>query len=229
VPKVKGGANASPRRVGRGATARDRRLARLLHDLESICFHEGFLHLTVNNIAKRLHCSKSTLYQLAPTQRELFDLVAKRFLKGIQVRGRFAAEQAGDWNTALRALLGAAVDATRDVDYAFLRDLRQLPSTRRLVIEHQRRRVTDVERLLVAGTRDGAFCDLNPRLTAELMLAALRRLVEPNVIPSAGLSVADAIDVADRLFEYGLLPRRKTNGAPRRGMRPKLNEVWPDP
>jgi hypothetical protein len=41
--------------------------------------------------------------------------------------------------------------------------------------------------------------------------------------------VADATDVADRLFEYGLLPRRKTNGAPRRGMRPKLNEVWRDP
>jgi AcrR family transcriptional regulator len=91
-------ANASPRRVGCRATARDRRLAtRLLSDLESICLQEAFLHLKVNDIAERRRCSKSTVYHLAPTQWELFELVAKRFLKGIRVRGRFAAEQAGDW------------------------------------------------------------------------------------------------------------------------------------
>ena len=56
------------------------RLERLLEELEHVFLHDGFLHFRTEELARRLHCSKRALYQIAPSREELFELVVERWL-----------------------------------------------------------------------------------------------------------------------------------------------------
>ncbi|MFD6073446.1 TetR/AcrR family transcriptional regulator, partial [Amycolatopsis lurida] len=49
----------------RQPTARQRAL---LSELEAVFLAEGFSQFTLDDLAARLHCSKSTLYALAPSK-----------------------------------------------------------------------------------------------------------------------------------------------------------------
>src|SRR5512142_1001170 len=62
----------------------------LLGELERIILDEGFRRLTVESLAKRLQCSRRTLYELAPSKDELVLLVLDRLLRRM---GHKAMEQ----------------------------------------------------------------------------------------------------------------------------------------
>src|SRR5947209_7065132 len=62
----------------RRATATDRQ-ENLLAQVAEIFFHEGFTATSMDQLAERLHCSKSTLYSLASSKEALVVRVTKRF------------------------------------------------------------------------------------------------------------------------------------------------------
>ena len=183
------------------------RTARLLEDLTSLFLVEGFLHLTTDDIAKRLRCSKTTLYQIAPSREQLFGVVVDRYLGKIREDGLASARKSKEAPRAMVELLGAGVTAAREASWEFVRDMRLHPASRRRLDHHQRSRVADLERLIEAGIRRGAFQGFHPRMVAELILALIGRVFEPDLLASVGLSLGEAYDEAYRLVEYGLLPR----------------------
>jgi AcrR family transcriptional regulator len=185
------------------------RRTRLFDDLTTLFLAEGFLHLTTGEIARRLRCSKTTLYQIAPTREEIYAAVVDRYLDGIRADGRVASRAADDFPSALVSLLRAGVTGARGASWEFVRDMRRHPASRRRLDQHQRRRVADVERLVEAGMRKGAFQGFHPRLVAEVILTLIAKIFEPELLASVGLSLAEAYDEAYRMVEYGLLPRTR--------------------
>lgn len=183
------------------------RSARLFDDLLGLFLAEGFLHLTTDEIARRLRCSKTTLYQIAPSREEIYAAVVDRYLERVRDDGVAAVKAAADFPSAMIGLLGAGVSAAREASWEFVRDMRRHPASRRRLDLHQRRRVADLERLVDAGIREGAFQGFHPRMVAELILALIGRVFEPDLLASVGLSLAEAYDEAYRIVEYGLIPR----------------------
>ncbi|MBI2963852.1 MAG: TetR/AcrR family transcriptional regulator [Deltaproteobacteria bacterium] len=197
------------------------RAAGLFADLTALFLAEGFLHLTTDEIARRLRCSKTTLYALGPSREALRGTVVQRYLDRVRADGVAAATQAADWTSALIGLLGAGAAAAREASWEFVRDIRLHPASQRLLLRHQRQRVTDLERLLEAGMRQGAFRGLHPRLVAELLLTMIGKVFEPQLLTDVGLSLGEAYDEAYRMVEFGLIPRQPALGsvagsAPRR-------------
>jgi AcrR family transcriptional regulator len=68
--------------------AKSPRLQRIVEKLETLFFKEGFLHIHTEELAHRLHCSKQTLYTLAQSRDELFEVILERFLSGIRNQAR---------------------------------------------------------------------------------------------------------------------------------------------
>src|SRR3954453_9782048 len=62
-------------------TARTRRRAELLDELVALVLAEGFAAFTLDELARRLRCSKSTLYGLAASKEQLVVAVVKRFFR----------------------------------------------------------------------------------------------------------------------------------------------------
>src|SRR5688572_58767 len=80
--------------AGRAHTSRHEEL---LDGLEELLIAEGFRTLTLADLSDRLHCSRRTLYELAPTKDDLVALVVSRFLDRNYARG---VEAMGHHHTA---------------------------------------------------------------------------------------------------------------------------------
>ena len=189
------------------------RLQRIIDNLEAILLEEGFLQFRTEDLARRLRCSKQTLYALAPSREELFELIIERLFSRIREQGRVAAEQAPDWISAVAAYLDVAVQAVRGASAQFVRDLARFDPGRRRLKRHQRLRIAGLEAIVAAGAREGAFAEIHSKLVADFMIHAVARMSDPDVLASCGLTMSQAYAELYQLFIYGLI--RGSGGARR--------------
>jgi AcrR family transcriptional regulator len=191
----------SPHRPAR-PSARGRQL---LDGLEEIILREGFRRVRIGELAARLHCSRQTLYQLAASKEELVLLVVDRVLRRIRRMGTDAASARRDVRDRIVALVEPGVSELRQASSLFLADVASFPPTKRLLEQHQRARREELQRLLEEGIRVRAFRGIDSRLAAEVIMAAVQRVMDSNFLVDVGLSAGDAIRGAEDLLLHGLL------------------------
>src|SRR5207237_56077 len=146
---------------------------------------EGFLHLSTDDIARRLRCSKATLYRLAKSHEELFELVIERWLARLRDAGWRDIEAARDWPSRLTSYLSSTIESqTSGVSFEFLRDLNAFPAGHRKLMEQLQLRVQILEAIIVGGIEAGQFQPVDPRLAADVILTTIRRTLEPEFLAS---------------------------------------------
>jgi AcrR family transcriptional regulator len=100
------------------APRRSARRAAILDGLTGLFLAEGFLDFTVEDLAERLQCSKSTLYAVAPSKEQLITAVVRSFFRAAaeRVEARLALEtdpviRIGTYLEAISAELAPASSA----------------------------------------------------------------------------------------------------------------------
>lgn len=103
---------------------RSTRRDQLLEALVELFLAEGFRDLQVADIAARLHCSKSTLYAIAPSKEQLVAAVVRAFFRRStdRVEARVAAVEGGQAEQ-IRVYLGSIADELEPGSPAFFADL----------------------------------------------------------------------------------------------------------
>jgi len=106
-----------------GDAALTRRQAELLDHLEELFLTEGFARFTLEDLAVRLHCSKSTLYALAGSKEQLSLRVIRHFFR--KATAAVEAQTVTESDPALRvtAYLSAVARALAPAGPAFHGDL----------------------------------------------------------------------------------------------------------
>src|SRR3954452_781654 len=104
------------------ATRSRARREELLDELVTLVLAEGFAAFTLDELARRLRCSKSTLYDLAASKEQLVVAGVKRFFQrataGVEERGAVpAAHRAG-----ISAYLLAVAEQLQPASPAFFAD-----------------------------------------------------------------------------------------------------------
>ena len=190
------------------ATTRRRRSTRqeeLLDALEAIVLREGFGGLTVGDLAKRLRCSRSTLYALAPSKEELFLTLEERLLSRVQANAQVCSERETDPTKRLMGYIAGAIESVRDVGTAYLAEVSAYAPARQLLAEFQRTTIGHLRGLIEAGIADGAFHALDARIAAEVLDAAVSRIQDPRVLAEIGLTASEALEHVSQLITQGLL------------------------
>jgi AcrR family transcriptional regulator len=185
--------------------AKSHRLQSIVADLGAIMFKEGFLHLHTEELAHRLHCSKQTLYTLASSRDELFDLIVERFLAGIRDDAQHAAANASERVMALTGCLDAIKHAVGKVSVRFAEDLLESPQGQRRLREHEELLAVMIANLISAGVQEGAFKAVHPRLTAEVLIRAVTRIVQPAFLSQSALTLSQAFGELHKMYLHGLL------------------------
>ena len=195
-----------------------------LRALEDIFLREGFRRVTVGALASRLRCSRRTLYEIAPTKKELFLSVLDRFLCRIRERGAEAARTTPDLAERIGAYLEPGIEETRRATRLFTADIASFPAASRLMETHQRSRMQGLRDIIAEGVRGGLFRGFDPHLVAEVFAFAYRRSTQPDFLAETNLSMNEAFRELSRLLRHGLLhpegsgqPGRRTAS---RGNRP---------
>lgn len=192
-----------------GATSNRKSSAaeRRLDQLEQVFRREGFRHLSVSDMAAKLHCSKRSLYELAPSKQALIELVLKRRFAKIRQAGWDAAALHSTPTDRTWAFLEVGTNALVEMGDRLLVDIERDPAASQIFSEHQRRRADGIRAMIEEGVREGYFTGYHPHLVAEVIMISFRRMRDPAFLQELGISLADAWDELTRLIQNGLFPR----------------------
>lgn len=179
---------------------------------------EGISALSVAQMAARLRCSRSRLYELAPSKEALLHLAAQAHFEQMLREGFEAASRESDPARAIAAYLRVGVTSTVALSPEFLRDLESSAEGREIFDHYQLARAEGVRRILEDGIQRGHFTAHNQLVATEVLLGAALRLRRPAFLAEAGLTISQAFEEAYALILGGLLApsRRSKAAAPRK-------------
>lgn len=168
------------------------RQTQLRDALVDLVLAQGFSHLTMDQFAARLNCSKRTLYALASSKEQLAVLAVRHFFRRATeqvetaiARTRAPAKRVTRYLEAVAEALRPATRAFRD-DIADFRPATEIYEQNTLAAAHR------VRELIDEGTRAGAFRRVHAALVGEVVTATMRRITSGEIAAATGLSDAEA-------------------------------------
>ncbi|GAA4129531.1 TetR/AcrR family transcriptional regulator [Nocardioides fonticola] len=146
--------------VSSGPTRRGAaRRAELLDGLIEVMLREGFAGLSLDDLAARLQCSKSTLYAVAASKEQLIAAAVREFFRRAteRVEARAAAEP--DATERIRAYLDAIAAELAPATPTFLADVDAFAPTREIYDRNTSAAAARVADLVAAAARPGRPVD----------------------------------------------------------------------
>lgn len=189
--------------VRRGAARREE----LFDALVTLLLGEGFAHLTLDDIAARLHCSKRTLYALAGSKEQLVRAAVVHFFRG--ATERVEAALAGRTAPAERvgAYLRAVATELAPASARFFDDVAAFAPAAEVYERNTRAAAARVQQLVADGVTAGAFRDVHTGFVADVVTAVMVRIQQRQVAASTGLDDAEAYSRLAELLLHGLATR----------------------
>lgn len=169
-----------------------RRRTELFDALVALFLTHGFADLTLDEIAGRLRCSKSTLYTLAGSKEQLVQAATVHFFRAATaaVEARVAAVTGPrERIAAYLAAVGGALDPASD---EFMADLDAFAPTRAIYEKNTRIAARRVQELIAEGVATGEFRDVHAAFAADLVAAVMVRIQRRVVRDNTGLDDAAA-------------------------------------
>jgi AcrR family transcriptional regulator len=192
------------------------RQSEILDTLQALFLEEGYRHLTIGDLVDRLHCSRRTLYSLAPSKEELVLVVISRLLNKMGIEARATALAFDDPGDAIAAYLHTAITTFEPATAAFTEDLESYLPTKHLYDHHLLIALRVLRELIENGIDAGIFHPFHPALIAEILDACVERIRRPAVLERAGVSSSEAIAEFSEFIRHGLMRGSGTGGGLKR-------------
>jgi AcrR family transcriptional regulator len=167
--------------------------------LVELVLAQGFSHLTMDDFAAQLGCSKRTLYALARSKEQLATLAVRDFFRRATAqveatiaRTRLPARRVTRYLEAVAETLAPASRAFRD-------DVAEFAPAREIYESNTVAAAQRVRQLIDEGAVAGAFRNVPTPFVAEVVTATMRRITSGEVQRSTGLSDAEAYAELARL------------------------------
>lgn len=180
------------------------RRAELLDRLRDLFLAEGFARFTLDDLAARLRCSKSTLYTLASSKEQLAVRVVGHYFKG--ATARIEAEVAGvvDLRLRMSAYLAAAAESLRPASREFIRDMADNAATRATYEANARAAADQIRSYIGEGVRAGVFREVHAAFVAEMVSRTIVGIQRGEFGERTGLSDAEAFAALSQFLVGGL-------------------------
>src|SRR5215207_7675320 len=181
-----------------------RRQAELLDQLEALFLTEGFARFTLEDLAVRLHCSKSTLYALAGSKEQLAQRVIKHFFRKATDAVEASTITVDDPGLRVTAYLTAVAAALAPAGPAFHRDLDSFGPGREVYERNTAMAAGRVRELISDGVAQGRFREVHPALVADTVTTLMFRIGRGETARATGLDDATAYRELAALLLHGI-------------------------
>ena len=180
------------------------RLCRVLDEAEELFAQEGFLHFSTDEIARRLRCSKRTLYAVAPGREKFFEAVILQRVTKNRDAQLAAIRNAPSVQAAVQECIRTTVEHTQKLSLHFLRDVMLFPAGRGAVDKWRAGIADELERLIERGISEGLLRRIDPRVAAEALLTSVLRMCEPDFSANSHTTTTEAMRQVYEIFWAGL-------------------------
>ncbi|MEU4837650.1 TetR/AcrR family transcriptional regulator [Nocardia testacea] len=164
----------------------------LFDSLVALFLAEGFAHLTLDAIAARLKCSKSTLYTLAGSKEQLVTAATVHFFKRATERVEATVAATTGPRERIAAYLAAVGDALAGASDRFMADLDAFAPAREVYERNTRIAAGRVQELITDGVTSGDFRGVHAAFAADLVATMMVRIQQGGVRTVTGLDDASA-------------------------------------
>jgi len=185
------------------------RVERLLDEAEALFIQEGFMHLSTDDLARLLHCSKRTLYTIARGREKFFATVMTRRLSRIEREQIAKVEAAPTVDAAILVCVESMVETLESISAIYLRDLMRFPPGERAVKRTITQMTDALTKVIERGERENVFRKIAPRVAAEALLTSVRRMIDPEFLATSRVTSADAVRQVYQIFWFGLQANQK--------------------
>ncbi|MEE2032148.1 TetR/AcrR family transcriptional regulator [Rhodococcus chondri] len=189
------------RAVNRRTTARQ---AQLFDQLVTLFLDEGFAHLTLDDIAARLRCSKSTLYALAENKDRLVHAVTVHFFRGATERVEADLARSRSSEARIRTYLEAVGRQLEPASARFMEDIAGTAAAREVYERNTRLAADRVRTLIDEGVAAGELREVHAAFVADVVAAIMVRIQQRQVARATGLADAQAYRELAALLNHGL-------------------------
>ena len=189
---------ASP--VRRGAARRDE----LSDALVALLLAEGFAHLTLDDVAARLRCSKRTLYGLASSKEQLVTAAVVRFFRAATTHVEAAVAARGEPPERLAAYLRAVAAELAPASAAFFEDVASFAPAAEIYQRNTRAAARRVREIIGEGVASGDFGDVHVGFAAEVVASTMEAIQARRIAGATGLDDAEAYEQLATLLVRGL-------------------------
>jgi AcrR family transcriptional regulator len=184
----------------RGAARR----TELFDALVDLLLAEGFAHLTLDDLAARLHCSKRTLYGLAGSKEQLVRAVVVHFFRAATERVEAAVRAVDDPARQVEAYLHAVARELAPASTAFFDDVAAFRPAAEVYERNTRAAARRVQQLVDAGVAAGAFRAVHAAFVGDAVSTLMVRIQQRGVAEATGLADAEAYEALSDLLLHAL-------------------------
>lgn len=180
------------------------RQAELFDHLTALFLAEGFTQFTLEDLAKRLRCSKSTLYTLADSREQLIRATIVYFFRRATelVDTRVAAVTG--MSERILAYLSAVGEALEPASERFMNDLAAFAPAREVYEKNTAIAARRVRALINEGVTQGVFREVHADFVADVAATMMVRIQQRAVAVATGLDDANAYRELAALITAGV-------------------------
>ncbi|HEY5854611.1 MAG TPA: TetR/AcrR family transcriptional regulator [Aldersonia sp.] len=181
-----------------------RRRTELFDELLDLLLRDGFAHLTLDEIAARLRCSKSTLYTLAGSKDELVRAVTVHYFRNAAADVEARIAEVDGPRARITAYLEAVGAMLATASEQFMADLDAFAPAREVYEQNTRFAAARVQELITEGVDAGAFRSVHAAFAADLAAATMARIQQGAVRAATGLDDAHAYRELAAILTQGI-------------------------
>lgn len=104
----------------------------LIDELISLVIRDGFMHLSIEDLARQLKRSKSTLYSVAGSKEQIFVAIARAFFRRATARIEQRLSESDSTDSRIGSYLKAISEEFASASPRFFADLDEFPPTREI-------------------------------------------------------------------------------------------------
>jgi AcrR family transcriptional regulator len=198
------------------------RLRRVLDEAEELFLREGFLHFSTDELARRLRCSKRTIYAIAPGREKFFEAVILHHVTKAAAATLAPIRNEPSVRGAVQGCMQASVNQAKNVSPLFVHDVMLFPAGRKAIDKWRTDIADELEHLIQRGIDEGLLRNIDPRVAAEALLTSTVRVCEPDFLANSRTTMAEAVRQVYEIFWSGLF-RGRRNGKPTRSIEKEID------
>jgi AcrR family transcriptional regulator len=176
----------------------------LFDALVALLLAEGFAHLTLDEIAARLRCSKRTLYALAGSKEQLVSAAVVHFFRHATERVERAVKSAESSADRVGGYLRAVAVELAPASQAFFDDIAAFAPAAEVYRRNTRIAADRVRELVDEGVASGDFRAVHAEFVADVVTGTMVRIQQRQLAEATGLTDGEAYANLAELLLHGL-------------------------
>ena len=177
------------------------RRAEILRQLRELFLAEGFVRFSIGDLADRFHCSRSTLYAVAPSKEQLVVAAVRSYFSAAAERIEAKVAGTDDPRQRLATYLAAVAAELEPVSADFFADVAAFGPANDVYRENTRFAAQRVQELVADGVKVGALRPVHASFVGAALAEVMGAIQRGQIQTQTGLSAADAYrELADLIL-----------------------------